>query len=155
MKKIDLRFFARILIIITFIFGILMCAYIYPFFTSLSTISFSEKKGIVMFYSQMTFYLVASIPIFIILVLFWILTKRSKNDSNNKIIKFLKIIALILLSDLIFYLIGNVIFIFLGVVFINYIYILIDLFGFSFLCFLIYIINLIKESNKKELLIKN
>ncbi len=110
----------RSVIIVIAICGLLVCAFWYPFSISLSVIGVVDAKPTQMqniqMWSQIIFYWMVSIPCFVILVLSWLITNSMKKENfiSNNNVKMLKICSLILLTDLMVFLIGNVIFLILG-----------------------------------------
>ena len=151
MKITKIRFLIFSNILIALFVGIVMCLFIYPFYTSLYSIgnynlfnieNASNKIAI----AQLIFYWTCSIPCFVLLLIFFIITiKYNENNIDYKLIKILKICSIVLLVDLILYLIGNIVTISLNIDSIALIYIFIDLIGFAFEFFLIYIIKLLEE----------
>lgn len=120
MKKTLIAGLLRVAIVIVAVFGIMMCTCWYPFSISLSVMGVIEAVPTVAqnvrMWTQVVFYWLASLPCFAVLVLWWLMTYSLKKGTlfNKGNVKLTKLSAGILFVDLVVFLIGNVVFLFLG-----------------------------------------
>ena len=101
----------RVSVVLLFILGIIMCAFWYPMFVSLSTkniipahITLEEKMW---YWSELIFYWLSSVPCFVILIIMWKISIDVIKMNYNPIIKELKLVIIILIIDISVFLIGN------------------------------------------------
>ena len=120
MNPRTMSFMVKISTILVAMFGIIICAFWYPFSLSLSItgpvnspLTFVQK---VEFYSQLIFFWIASIPCFVILLYAW----RFGNAINRDEVFCIRTVSIInkciiiLFSDLALFVVGNIVFAVLG-----------------------------------------
>lgn len=116
MRKSTILIISQVGIIIFALAGIAMCA-AYPFMIAMTTgLMFRpDASEYSVFYIQLIFYWLTSLPCFFILGIAWKITNLVKTDEifSKKTARLLKISAVILFCDILAFLIGNLIFLFL------------------------------------------
>ena len=116
MKTNKLTIFFRTTLIISFILCLILGIFWYPFSISLSTVGFSKEELTtaqnIEFWSQLIFYWLTIIPIFLIIYYSWILSCSFKKEDifTDKNANIIKKILLINTLDLLIYFIGNIVF---------------------------------------------
>ena len=112
MSKKMLFVLSRISIIVIALCGLCICGCIYPFIVSLGGL---EKGSEVIMWCQLIFYWVSAIPCFIILGLAWRVSASFKGELFTlKNANCFKISSILLLTDAIYFFIGNALFMFMG-----------------------------------------
>ena len=112
MSKRSLSILSKLTIIVIAICGLCICGFVYPFLVSLNGLG--EGSEIIM-WCELIFYWSSSIPCFAILVLAWIVASTFSTELfTGKNARLFKISAILLLSDAIYFLIGNIVFALLG-----------------------------------------
>ena len=115
MTEKALCFWVRCAIVAMAICGVCVCIFWYPYSVSLTTEKIQGAKTAA-YWLQLTFYWLISLPCFAILFIGWKITTEMKSGSlfletNAKAVK---TAVQILFTDIAVFLIGNVIFLFLG-----------------------------------------
>ena len=142
MKKNMIALFLRISIIIVGLFGIVMCVFMYPFAVSLNTYGLMDVEPatiqqLIRSWVQLSFYWIASIPCFIILIIIWKISIIIKKDDlfSNNIVNLINIVIYTLFIDLTFFLVGNVIFLILRWRIFNALYFMLIILGLVIISF--------------------
>ena len=116
MRKSIVLLISRSAIIIFALVGIAICA-AYPYMIAITTgLMFRpEASDHSVFYVQLIFYWLTSLPCFVILGIAWKITALINKDEifSKKTVRLLKLSAVILFCDILVFLIGNLIFLFL------------------------------------------
>lgn len=138
MKDKRMAFIARGAIIIIGLCGLIMCAFWYPFETSIFLLRFTPEPFTcaenVRYWTQLIFYWATSIPCFCILMIFWKVSDAIKKDEmfSYRIAKIIKKATIILFVDIVVFLIGNIIFTCLGWNAFAIVYFIISAIGIAF-----------------------
>ena len=110
----------RCAVIVMALCGLLICGFWYPFSISLTAVGIvgtvTSQAQLVELWAQLLFYLFTSVPIFVILILFWTISTLIRDDRavTLETAKRLKACAMILGIDLTVFFMGNLVFCFLG-----------------------------------------
>lgn len=116
-KRINTIF--RITIIAIGLCGLSICAFWYPYSISLTTMGVINAtptaEQSIRIWIQLVFYWIVSVPCFLILFFAWKISSALDKEElfSNKIVDLIKLKIVILLIDLLVFLIGNIIFVFL------------------------------------------
>ena len=112
MSKHSLTVLSRITIIVIALCGICICGFVYPFLVSLNGLG--EGSELIM-WCELAFYWSSSLPCFAILVLAWLVASTFDTELfTRRNARLFKVSAILLLSDAIYFLIGNIVFAILG-----------------------------------------
>ncbi|MDE5756725.1 MAG: DUF2975 domain-containing protein [Clostridia bacterium] len=113
----------RTAIILVGLFGVAICAFWWPFSTTMTTFGINTiidmdrvtEAQMVEFWVQFVFYQAVSLPCFAILVFAWLVTNRISKGQFFEFdtAKLIRIASWILYIDLIIFFIGNLVFMFL------------------------------------------
>ena len=112
MSKRSLSILSKLTIIVIAVCGLCICGFVYPFLVSLNGLG--EGSEIIM-WCELIFYWSSSIPCFIILFLAWRVASTFNTELfTGKNARLFKLSAILLLGDAIYFLVGNIIFAFIG-----------------------------------------
>ncbi|MBO5944084.1 MAG: DUF2975 domain-containing protein [Clostridia bacterium] len=152
MQNNFISFLIKLFVAIKSLFGIIMCLCWYPFSISLTTVGIVDVIPTTMqnieLYVQLFFYWSVSIPCFIFLNYVWKLSNIIKKDEvfKDSTIKIMNRGIRILFVDLIFFVIGNLVFMFLGWNDFAIFYFILAAIGFAVICLLEVISRIISKA---------
>ncbi len=139
-------------IIVVGLCGLIICALWYPFSISLSTMGVvgiaPTLENNVQMWTQLAFYWFVSIPCFVILAVAWKISDAIKKGEafSCRVAELIKKCAKILLWDVVLFLIGNLVFVFLGWNYYALIYFIVAAVGIVIVSFLSVLSHYVKNA---------
>lgn len=151
MNNDKLAYILRAAIIAIAFCGLIICALWYPFNIAISTFGLNSNPSMIakiLFWVQAIFYWGCSIPCFVILIYAWKVTAYIKKDMafSFEIVKLFKKMSIILFSDLLVFLLGNILLMILQMNYFVLIYFMLSLIGVVIATILAVLAHFIKKA---------